>query len=299
MHAWKDSTAFITGGGSGIGRALARALTERGAIVCVADLDGEAASRVASECGGGARALQLDVRDDHAVRVAIERFAAEQGRLDYLFNNAGIGLAGESDEIPIPQWRNIVDINLYGVLHGVLAAYPLMLKQGSGHIVNTASLAGLGPAPLLTPYAVTKHAVVGLSTSLRIEAAAKGVRVSVLCPAAIETPLLDQKNAPGSSIPWMPDTRRFLTRIAGAPYPVEKFAEETLAAIAGNQGVIVVPRRARIGWVLGRLFPALVEKLSGAAVAAERKTRQPAAAVAGADDAPLALTPSLSQGERE
>ena len=90
------------------------------------------------------------------------------------------------------HWDRIIDINIRGVIHGVHAVYPGMVARGSGHIINTASVAGLAPAPLLVPYATTKHAVVGLSISLRAEAAAYGVKVSVLCPSAIETPILDR-----------------------------------------------------------------------------------------------------------
>jgi NAD(P)-dependent dehydrogenase (short-subunit alcohol dehydrogenase family) len=252
---------------------LAKALAARGAKVCVADVDFSRAQAVASECGSNAAALAVDVRDAAAMRGGIESFASRHGRLDFTFNNAGIGVAGEADDIPLPAWQRIVDINLYGVLNGVLAAYPIMLKQGSGHIVNTASLAGLGPAPLLAPYALTKHAVVGLSTSLRIEAAARGVKVSVLCPAAIETPLLDSGNPDDISIGWAPDMRRFLTALAGPPYSVEECAKETLAAIERNMGIIVLPGRARLAWRLGRLFPALVEAISRNAVGVERKHR--------------------------
>jgi NAD(P)-dependent dehydrogenase (short-subunit alcohol dehydrogenase family) len=272
-ESYNNKTAYITGGGSGIGRALAILLASRGAIICVSDINLAAAQDVAKECGSNAIAVSVDVRDAAALKSSIESFANQHGRLDYIFNNAGIGIGGETDEIPISAWQHILDINLYGVLYGVLAAYPIMLKQGFGHIINCASLAGLGPAPLLAPYALTKHAVVGLSTSLRIEAAARGVRVSVLCPAAIETPILDSQNPSEFNIKWAPNLRRFLTALAGPPYPVEKCAEDALAAIEKNQGVIVFPKRARLAWRLGRLSPALVEMASRSAVNVERKNR--------------------------
>ncbi len=271
MTSSSSRTAFVTGGGSGIGRALAKALTTRGFAVLVTDRDGEAASRVAKECGALATASTLDVCDAAAVRGAIEGFAGEHGRLDFVFNNAGIGTSGETNDIPLDAWRRIIDVNLYGVLHGVLAAYPIMLNQGFGHIVNTASLAGLGPAPLFSPYALTKHAVVGLSTSLRVEAAERGVRVSVFCPAAIETPLLDTLNPEEFKISTAPDSRRFLTALAGPPYSVERAVEELLTALDANQGVIVLPAQARLAWRLGRWFPGLVERLSRSAVAKERR----------------------------
>jgi NAD(P)-dependent dehydrogenase (short-subunit alcohol dehydrogenase family) len=289
LEPWTDSTAFITGAGSGIGRALALALSARGARVCVSDIDGDAALRVASECGDGASSVALDVRDADAVREAMGAFAVTAGRLDYVFNNAGIGMGGEVDEIPLAAWKLAIDVNVYGVLHGVLAAYPIMLRQGFGHIVNTASLAGLAPAPLLTPYALTKHAVVGLSSSLRIEAAARGVRVSALCPGMIETPILHKKDPQLVGIPWVPDARRYLTALGGPAYPVEKLAQEALQAVAANQAVIVIPGRARFGWRLGRLFPALIPKACEPAIAVERRARvaagAPARPTAQADDA--------------
>ena len=275
MNPTIQSAAFITGGGSGIGCALVRALVARGVTVCVADINLNAAQSVANECGPNAKAISLDVCNAEAVRRAIETFALECGRLDYVFNNAGIGMSGETDDIPLASWQHVVNVNVYGVLHGVLAAYPIMCKQGFGHIVNTASLAGVVPGPLFAPYSLTKHAVVGLSTSLRIEAAARGVRVSVLCPAAIETPLLDSADTSQYKVASTPDTRRFLTALAGPPYSVEKCAQETLAAVDRNTGVIVLPGRARMGWRLGRLFPALVEMVSKSAVANERRLRGP------------------------
>lgn len=273
MNTFTNKTVFLTGGGSGIGRSLAILLAARGAKVCVADINLDAAQNVAVECGSNARAVSVDVCDGDELKSCIESFTSEHGRLDYIFNNAGVGIGGETDEIPIAAWRYIVDINVYGVLNGVLAAYPIMVKQGYGHIINCASLAGLGPAPLLTPYALSKHAVVGLSTSLRIEAAARGIKVSVLCPSAVETPILDSQNPVEFNIKWSPNLRRFLSALAGPPYPVERCAHDALVAIEKNKGIIVLPWRARLAWRLGRLSPALVEKAGQRAVNVERKSR--------------------------
>lgn len=269
-----EKVSIITGAGSGIGRALALGQAARGVTVVAADLDEAAAVRTAAACGAGAWARTLDVRSRQATVELVSEVVARHGRLDYLFNNAGIGVGGEAHEIDGVHWDRIVDVNLRGVVNGVLAAYPVMVRQGHGHVVNTASLAGLGPAPLLTPYAMTKHAVVGLSNSLRIEAKRYGVRVSVLCPAAIETPLLDSMNpADLAAVPWTPDIRRFLTNLAGPPYPADAFAAEALAAIERNAAVIVIPGRARLAWRLGRLFPALAERASGHFVELERRGR--------------------------
>jgi NAD(P)-dependent dehydrogenase (short-subunit alcohol dehydrogenase family) len=266
---WEGAVVFITGGGSGIGRQLAKDLSRRGAKVTVTDINAEAAAGVAAECGSNATASRLDVTDAVAVAQLIGDTFSKYGRLDYLFNNAGIAVAGEAHEIARPEWDRIIDINIHGVLNGVLAAYPLMIKQGSGHIINTASLAGLGPAPLVSPYAMTKHAIVGLSLSLRLEAEKYGVNVSVLCPSAIDTPIFETKASN-----WIPDMRRFLTNLAGPPIPVEQFSADAIKAIEANENVIVLPSRAKAAWITGRLFPAVVTLVSRKAVALERADRK-------------------------
>ncbi len=246
------AVAIVTGGGSGIGRALSFELARRGAIVHVTDVNGETAEKVAREIGGSAKHAKLDVRDAGAVKKTVEG----AGRVDLLFNNAGIGVGGEIQDLTLAHWDRILDVNVRGVIHGVHAVYPQMIARGSGHIVNTASMAGLAPSPLLTPYAMTKHAVVGLSVSLRAEAEVYGVNVSILCPTAIETPILDATNPPElGPMVWRPDLREFLTKISGTPYPVEKLAKETIDAVEDNEGIIVIPARARVMWRAYRWMP--------------------------------------------
>jgi NAD(P)-dependent dehydrogenase (short-subunit alcohol dehydrogenase family) len=271
---WNGAVALVTGGGSGIGRQLSLEMSKRGAKVIITDVNAEQAASAAAACGADAETHFLDVRDANAFNELVNKVYEKHKRIDFLFNNAGIGVGGEVYEITHAHWDRIIDINIKGVINGVLAVYPIMIKQGSGHIINTASLAGLGPAPLLAPYSMTKHAVVGLSTSLRIEAVKYGVNVNVLCPAAIETPILESMNpADLPAIPWKPNIRRFLTKLGGPPYPVEKLATDALAAIEKNTPVIVIPGKARALWVIGRLFPALVFSESQNAVAAERAER--------------------------
>jgi NAD(P)-dependent dehydrogenase (short-subunit alcohol dehydrogenase family) len=203
--------------------------------------------------------VALDVTDADAVAALVERTARDHGHLDLLFNNAGVGIVGEVRELTLAHWNRAIDVNLRGVVHGVVAAYPVMVGQGRGHIVNTASLAGLLPSPMLTPYAMTKHGVVGLSTSLRMEAAAHGVRVSVVCPGVIETPLLDKGNPPDlPPVTEIPDARGLLTRVIGRAYPAESLADDVLDGVMRNRPIIVTPRHARVPWRLYRLSPRLV-----------------------------------------
>lgn len=269
---WNGKTAIVTGAASGIGRALAAALVERGALVVATDIDGEAVAAVAARLGPPAVGRELDVRDTVGFQDLVARVVDEKGRLDFLFNNAGVGIAGEVKDLTLAHWERVIDVNLWGTVHGVHAAYPVMLSQRSGHIVNVASLAGLGATAFLVPYATSKHAIVGLSTSLRTEAAAYGVRISVLCPATIETPMLDaQGPCDLRPLAWRPDVRHYLTRLCGRPYPAERFANEALDAVARNKAVIVIPRRARFAWRLMRAVPSAAERFGLAAVRAERK----------------------------
>ncbi len=267
MSNWDGKNVVITGAASGIGLALSIAMVKRGADVWMTDSNGPGVQQAVEALGPKARFAKLDVRDVLAVREVIERVAKDRGRLDYVFNNAGMGIGGESQELLVQHYDRVIDVNIRGVVNGVAAAYPILVRQKSGHIVNTASIAGLGPAPLLVPYAMSKHAVVGLSTSLRIEAASFGVRVSALCPGAIETPLLDSdtpRDLPQLS--WRPDLRRYLTRLCGTPYPAAKLADAALRGVERNQALIVVPGSARVIALLNRSLPGLVARVTASAV---------------------------------
>jgi NAD(P)-dependent dehydrogenase (short-subunit alcohol dehydrogenase family) len=257
--------AIVTGGGSGIGAALVRALVTRGAHVTAADLDEAAAVRVAeaatghsSAADGSARGVQLDVTDAMAVQALVDDVVARDGRLDLMFNNAGITFGGETDQLTLTQWNAIIDVNIRGVVHGIAAAYPVMIRQGHGQIVNTASMGGLLAAGLLTSYVMTKHAVVGLSLALRSEAAGKGVGVTVLCPAAVETPILDKGEIGDFR------GRDYYLRGQGVRRAMDpdELAESALDAVAADRAMLVAPRQARILWRLGRLSPALVQHSS-------------------------------------
>jgi NAD(P)-dependent dehydrogenase (short-subunit alcohol dehydrogenase family) len=203
-------------------------------------------------------AVALDVRDAHGFSELAARVVRDHGRIDLLFNNAGVAVWGDVADLTQAHWDRVIDVNLRGVVHGVTAVYPIMISQGRGHIVNTASLAGLVPGPLLTPYAMTKHAVVGLSTGLRAEAAAHGVRVSVLCPGLIDTPLLDKGNPPDlAAVPSPLDGRKMLSRSMGKAYPPASLAADVLEGVARNRAFIVTPRHARAAWAVYRLSPEL------------------------------------------
>jgi NAD(P)-dependent dehydrogenase (short-subunit alcohol dehydrogenase family) len=254
-------TALVTGAASGIGHALAVALLESGSTVVLADLDGPAAERAAEQLGPRASAAQLDVRDRDAVRELVQRVDRDAGGLDLLVNNAGTGVGGAFSTLNADHWRDLLEVNFYGVLHGIEAAYPLMRVRGAGQICSTSSLSGLLPAPTLAPYSTSKFAVVGLSLALRAEAATYGVRVSVLCPGFTETPLLDaelmaDRSAEVRSV--RPLIRAFRSP-TGSP---EVVARECLEGLRKDLAVIVTPRSSRLAWRAHRLAPRLVDRFA-------------------------------------
>ena len=258
-------TAIVTGAGSGIGVSLTRALVAAGAHVVCADLDGSAADKTAASVSGAgsARGVTLDVTDAAAVQALVDSVES----LDLLFNNAGITFGGETEDLTLDQWNAIIDVNIRGVVHGVAAAYPRFVREGAGQIVNTASMGGLMAAGLITSYVMTKHAVVGLSLALRSEAAAKGVGVTVVCPSAVDTPILD-KGYVGKF-----HGRDFYLKGQGVRHPLdpEVFAAQVLEAVAEDRAMLVTPRTARIAWRLGRFFPSFVQRSSIKFVAKQRK----------------------------
>jgi NAD(P)-dependent dehydrogenase (short-subunit alcohol dehydrogenase family) len=257
-RTYSGAVAILTGGASGIGRALGEALAGRGCEVVLADLQIDLAEEVAGRicaAGGKAAAFKVDVTDFAAVAEVVKKTVERTGRLDYMFNNAGIGIGGEVRDFTLEDWNRVIDVNIRGVINGIQAVYQVMLNQGFGHIVNTASMAGLVPIPVLAAYTASKHAVVGLSKALRIEAVDSGVRVSVLCPGVIRTPILERGGKYGKILEDIP--QEALTRIVDRmkPMPADIFARKALKKIAKNRAVIVVPGWWKIPWWFNRLSP--------------------------------------------
>ena len=258
LRAYDGAIAVITGGASGIGAALAKALARRGCHVVLGDINEEGARAVAAEivaAGGTGEGMGLDVRDAAAFRELLGRCHRRQGRLDYLFNNAGIGIIGSALELGLDDWNRSIDVNLRGVVHGSDAAYRIMAKQGFGHIINTASIAGLmQPWPGMAAYSMTKHGIVAMTTALRLEAEPHGVRFTALCPGVIRTPLLQ---GVGGQTPDVHGARLRRHMERARPTDAGAFAERVVDQLRKNPAIIVDPLQYRGAWWLARTWPSL------------------------------------------
>jgi NAD(P)-dependent dehydrogenase (short-subunit alcohol dehydrogenase family) len=212
MDDLEGKVAVVTGAASGIGAALAEAFAAAGGSVVLADVETgsleETAARIAAT-GAPVEAVLTDVSDAASVDALAKATVARFGQVDILCNNAGVSTFNTFDDQTLDDWRWVIDVNLWGVVHGVHAFLPIMKAQGTpGHIVNTASIAGLlSGLPFLSPYSATKVAVVSISETLRIELAmaASPIGVSVLVPSSVDTRVVDaERNRP---VALAPETR--------------------------------------------------------------------------------------------
>jgi len=238
---FRDKSCVVTGAASGIGFALTEALLQAGGVVLMADRDTKmlaSAVEQFSTYAGRVHSLSVDVTNQEQVRHMVEDAASRYGRLDFLFNNAGIGGTMPFDQVTLEHWRRIIDLNLWGVIYGIHFALPLMRKQEGGHIVTTSSLAGLLPIPFQAIYCTTKYAVVGLSESLRFELQDQGIYFSVACPGSVVsriwgTPVIGERleqKPPADAI------------------PATEAAKIILTGVANQEGIIALPESARSLW---------------------------------------------------
>ncbi len=257
---WRDGpgggVAIVTGGGSGLGRELCLCLARLGWRVTIADRSAEAARETLAGWPATAPAGQVaevDVAQPAAVEELVRGTIAEHGRLDWMVNNAGRGCWGPAESFSLDQWRELIDVNLWGAIHGTRAAYGPMLRQGYGAIVNVSSLAGLVAVPSTVPYAAAKHAVVGLSRSLRAEAALAGVQVNVVCPGPFRSGFHSGLLRTSSQAP----PRQPPADAADA----QSTASEIVRGVFRDRPLIVLPRRARWLWRASRWWPGSLARL--------------------------------------
>ncbi|MET8776823.1 SDR family NAD(P)-dependent oxidoreductase [Nocardia sp. NPDC004654] len=192
MKLEPGQVAVVTGAANGIGRAVAQALCDRGIRVVLADIDGEAVAKAADELGAETLAVPTDVADPEQVQRLADATVEHFGRVDLVFNNAGMGVGGPIWEVAPDDWQRVWAVNVQGVVNGMRAFVPHFIAAGRGHVVNTSSLAGVTVGLLNGPYTASKHAVVSLTEALHGELAvlAPGVGATVVCPGPVDTQML-------------------------------------------------------------------------------------------------------------
>ncbi|WP_408649021.1 SDR family oxidoreductase [Streptomyces poriticola] len=259
---------LVTGAGSGIGRATAFAFAEAGARVIAVDRDGEAAARTAelSRLIGAADAWAetADVSDEQGMEKLADKVAAEYGVVDVLVNNAGVGLSGSFFDTTPEDWKKVLDVNLWGVIHGCRLFGRQMAERGQGgHIVNTASAAAYQPSKVLPAYSTSKAAVLMLSECLRAELAAQGIGVTAICPGLVNTNITATARFAGVDADEEKRRRQRSSRLYGMRnYPPEKVADAILEAVVHDRAVVPVTPEARGAHLLHRFMPGALRALA-------------------------------------
>lgn len=264
MSFFANKTAIVSGCASGLAKVLCEELARRGAVAIVTGLTQEEVQPVAdaiNQAGGKAIALRMDIRNREDIKAAIATTIAQYGKLDYFFNVAGVAYIGEFDGAEDALVENVLQTNAVGPVFGSLYAYKQMKTQaGGGHIVNVSSMAGIVPTPGIAVYAATKHAVVGLSTSLRYEAEKFGVKVSVVCMGLVKSEMLVRAKIQGMTAATFEGLSGF------APWETIRAANYILRGVENNDAYIVMPFYVRIFWWVQRLSPSLFAFLARASM---------------------------------
>ena len=284
--------AVVTGGGRGIGKALALALTSEGCRVAIGDVDTASAEAAAAELGGETVGLHLDVTDLPGYTAFLDDVERRLGPIDILVNNAGIMTVGPFDEEPEATATRLLEINLHAVIHGTKEAMRRMKPRGTGHIVNVASSAGKTGFPHLATYCATKHGVVGLSEAVRAELRGTGVDISVVMPNIVQTELSA----------GLVETPAFKNST------VEDVADAVIDALKFNRFDVFVPKSIGPTWAVMNLVPRRAREAVGRALKIDRALMEAdhgaraayearAAASAPAADAEHASAEPLEQGQ--
>lgn len=247
---------IITGAASGMGLALSKAYIAQGHTVIATDINEAVLNDLADSTGKSFIPYKLDVSDHEAWEQLIEYTLNEYGKLDMLFNNAGIMSSGAFEDLSISSWQAMININLMGVIYGSRAAYKLMKQQGFGTIVNTASTAGVTPVLYSSSYATSKHGIVGFSNSLRMEAKPLGIRVAVVMPGLVDTNIFDSALDDGKK-----STRDMADQVPIKKISSGQAAEFIINDLNKGKDRIVFPFVNRLVILLYRLFPEFATKL--------------------------------------
>ncbi len=273
--------AVVTGGGRGIGKALALALTREGCRVAIGDVDAAAAEAAATELGGDAAGLHVDVTDRPGFSAFLDEAERRLGPIDVLVNNAGIMTVGPHDEETDATAIRLLEINLHGVIHGTKEAMRRMKPRGTGHIVNVASSAGKSGFPHLATYCATKHGVVGLSEAVRAELRGTGVEISVVMPNIVQTELSA----------GLVETPAFKNST------VDEVADAAVDALKFTRFDVFVPKSIGPTWAFMNLVPRRARDAVGRALKIDRALTQADHAARAAYEARAAASAPAADAE--
>ncbi|NKI16729.1 SDR family oxidoreductase [Spongiibacter sp. KMU-166] len=254
-----QSRVLVTGAAGGLGRSLALAYGRRGWKVAVCDIDRDGLEAVAQQLrsvGSEVLAAHCNVTVDNDLTDLCKRCEKEWGGLDVLINNAGIASMAAIHKEPMERWQRLIDINLLGVVRGCHSFVPLFRKQGGGHIVNIASIAGIANTPFMAAYNATKAAVISVSETLLVELAPSNIGVTVVCPAMFKTGIAQR--APIDN----PELRNALeAEMAKSPISAEDIAEQAFSAVQRKQFLLIPHRASRWQWRIKRISSSLYRRL--------------------------------------
>jgi len=267
---FQGKVILITGGGAGLGRALSLEMARCGARLHVLDLSTDKAIDTKEWIireGGSVRFHKADVTDFAHFSQLIDAIYESDGRIDVLINNAGINITGEARDMQKEHWYNPLNINLMGTVNAISLVYPRMVGQGSGQIVNIASMAGLAPIPLISPYVASKFAVVGLTRSLRLEAEGLGIKINLVCPGRLNTSILE------SSDILKVNREEFMKQIPFAPMPLPAAVKKIIRGMIANKPMIIFPGYVRWLWWADRYLPFVLKPFYRYSLIKYRKLR--------------------------
>lgn len=248
---FRDRTVILTGAGAGIGRAMARMLARCGAKVHALDVSEEGLAELVREFPEVGTYV-VDVRDRISFEAAVAIIRGKCSSVDYLFNNAGVTQVGEAHQIPFERWKWVLDVNLMGVIHGTHIVYPIMVAQGAGHIVNTASIAGKTGYATAAAYTASKAAVLEFTRSLAAEAEKYGVKVAAACPGYVDSEIFSQDRIVGA------DRADLIRDLPVKMMTPDEAASGLLEGVARSKRTIVFPMSARILWTMSIWVPFLI-----------------------------------------
>jgi short-subunit dehydrogenase len=257
---YRNKNVLILGAGSGIGKALGEEIAQLSPKkLILADINEETLEKAKEDMRHVAVDIYpVDVASEESMRALFESCVKNNDRIDIVFNNVGIAAGGEFQNYTFDDWDRMIRVNLWGIIYGTTLAYWQMLKQKQGHIVNTASLGGLIPEPMASVYATTKHAVVGLTTTLREEARAYGINVSVTCPGVVKTPIFDTANFVGNV-----DGNKVKNGVfEHGAITASKCAKRILRGVAKNKGIILIKTMDRLFWRIFRIKPSALSPIN-------------------------------------